>query len=107
MKLKNKIIIMLVFVAIIITGKATKVQAKSYYIDDMKIQATVQKNGDLEIEQTLKYNFNGEYNGIYVTIPTKYENKEDIASELSDSMYNAQGVKIEEVSVTDEQKQHI
>lgn len=107
MKLKNKIIIMLVFVAIIITGKATKVQAKSYYIDDMKIQATVQKNGDLEIEQTLKYNFNGEYNGIYVTIPTKYENKEDIASELSDSMYNAQGVKIEEVSVTDEQNKHI
>ena len=103
MKLKNKIIIILVFVAIIITGKATKVQAKSYYIDDMKIQATVQKNGDLEIEQTLKYNFNGEYNGIYVTIPTKYENKEDIASELSDSMYDAQGVKIEEVSVTDEQ----
>ena len=39
----------------------------------MQIEATVQNNGDLQIEQTLKYAFNGEYNGIYITIPTKYK----------------------------------
>ncbi len=74
MKIKTKAIISLlviIFFFILITN--TKVQAKSYYIDDMQIEATVQNNGDLQIEQTLKYAFNGEYNGIYITIPTKYK----------------------------------
>ena len=76
MKIKTKAIISLLVIIFFILITNTKVQAKSYYIDDMQIEATVQNNGDLQIEQTLKYAFNGEYNGIYITIPTKYKNQE-------------------------------
>ena len=53
----------------------------------MQIEATIQDNGDLKIEQTLKYVFNGEYNGIYITIPTKYKNQEEIISKISNNIY--------------------
>lgn len=101
MKIKNKIlIILLIFIAFILVGKS-QVQAKSYYIDDMKIQATVKENGDLQIEQTLKYVFNGSYNGIYITIPTKYKNQEDVISKISDNIYNASGVQVNNVATLD------
>ena len=92
-------IILLFFVFVF--GSKLQVQAKSYYIDDMKIQATIMEDGNLEIEQTLKYVFNGSYNGIYITIPTKYKNREDIISEISDNIYNASGVYLEGVSIID------
>lgn len=65
MKVKTKAIISLLVIILFILITNTKVQAKSYYIDDMQIEATVQDNGNLQVEQTLKYAFNGEYNGIY------------------------------------------
>ena len=74
-----------------------KVQAKSYYIDEMDIKATILENGDVEVEQTLEYSFNGEYNGIYITIPLQYENKEGLSSKLNDEMYNAQKVELKSV----------
>ena len=86
MKLKTKILISLILVVLSILITNTKVQAKSYYIDDMQIEATIQENGDLQIEQTLKYVFNGEYNGIYITIPTKYSNNEKIISDISNDI---------------------
>ena len=79
-------------------GLQQKVQAKSYYIEEMDIQATILENGDVEVEQTLEYSFNGDYNGIYITIPTKYENKEEVISKIDDSIYNAQGVVLKSVT---------
>lgn len=46
-----------------------KVEAKSYYIENMDIQASIKDNGSVDIEQTLTYKFDGQYNGIYITIP--------------------------------------
>lgn len=100
MKLKTKLIIILFLSTIFLLLSKTEVKAKSYYIDDMNIQATIQSNGDLQIEQTLKYVFNGDYNGIYITIPTKYKNKEDTISEISDEIYNAQGVEVQNVIIS-------
>lgn len=69
MKKRSLIIIFLliIFVALL----SIKTEAKSYYIKNMDIQSTIIDNGDLEIEQTLEYVFNGEYNGIYMTIPVR------------------------------------
>ena len=55
MKVKTKAIISLLVIILFILITNTKVQAKSYYIDDMQIEATVQDNGNLQVEQTLKY----------------------------------------------------
>ena len=99
MKIKTKAIISLLVIIFFILIANTKVQAKSYYIDDMQIEATVQNNGDLQIEQTLKYAFNGEYNGIYITIPTKYKNQEEVISKISNDIYNASGVFVQDVSL--------
>lgn len=99
MKIKYKILISFILILLsTIFNLQNKVQAKSYYIDDMAIQAIVLENGDLEIEQTLKYAFNGSYNGIYITIPTKYKNKEEKISKISDDIYNAQGIELKKVS---------
>ena len=55
------------------------------------------EDGNLEIEQTLKYVFNGSYNGIYITIP--YSLNDDQAKEVNSSskdysLYNGNNVKI-------------
>ena len=42
MKVKTKAIISLLVIILFILITNTKVQAKSYYIDDMRIEATVQ-----------------------------------------------------------------
>ena len=106
MKVKTKVIVGLLVIIFFILITNTKVQAKSYYIDDMQIEATIQDNGDLKIEQTLKYVFNGEYNGIYITIPTKYKNQEEIISKISNNIYNASGVVIQDVSVIEDSNEY-
>ena len=99
MKKQIKILISILIGIIVMIILQTKVQAKSYYIEDMNIEATVLQNGDVEIEQTLEYSFNGSYNGIYITIPTKYTNKEDVISEIEDKNYNASKVELKSVSL--------
>ena len=106
MKIKTKAIISLLVIIFFILIANTKVQAKSYYIDDMQIEATVQNNGDLQIEQTLKYAFNGEYNGIYITIPTKYKNQEEVISKISNDIYNASGVFVQDVSLIEDSNEY-
>ena len=99
MKRKIKVVFLLIVGIILIYH--TKVQAKSYYIENMDIQATVLENGDLEVEQNLEYVFEGQYNGIYITIPTTYKNQEEVISEISDNIYNVQGIELKKVSVVD------
>lgn len=99
MKKKIKLLISFGIFMLAILLFQTKVQAKSYYIDNMDIQATILENGDLQIEQTLTYVFEGSYNGIYITIPIQYENKEEIETELADRMYNAEGVELQSVAL--------
>lgn len=97
MKNIKKLIAIIIFIAIILLFQ-TKVEAKSYYIDEMNIKATVLNNGDVEVEQILTYSFDGSYNGIYITIPTQYKNKENIISQIKDDIYNVQDVELKSVS---------
>ena len=80
------------------TEQIQMVREQTIYGNMKWIKATVLENGDLEVEQILEYSFNGDYNGIYITIPTKYENKEKVISEIDDNIYNAQGVVLESVA---------
>ena len=84
MKRKNKIIIGLIFAILIIIGLNNNVKAKSYTIEDMDIQATIQDNGDVSIKQNITYKFNGSYNGIYITIPYVLEDDFGMRPRLSD-----------------------
>jgi len=99
---KNKlIVILLIFIAILFISN--KSYAKSYEIDSMDIQATINKDGSLNVDHTLTYNFNGEYNGIYIKIPNnldddKYDEFRTQKTFLKDSLYNGNGVEILEVS---------
>lgn len=99
MKKKIKILMTLIIAIIAIFILQIKVEGKSYYIEEMDIDATILENGDLQIEQTLEYSFNGQYNGIYITIPTQYENKEDTITEISDDIYNVENVEMQSVKV--------
>lgn len=88
------------FVVLFITNIS---YGKSYSIDDIDIQATILKNGSVNIKQKMTYTFNGEYNGIYVTIPCELDDEEYDSyrqqSTLKDSLYNNQGVKINGVNL--------
>ena len=50
---KIKVIISIIISIAIMLILQTKVEAKSYYIEDMDIKATILENGDVEVEQTL------------------------------------------------------
>ena len=101
MKTRNKLLFFLALVVIFILGNKTKVQAATCYIDNLNLQATIQENGDLEIEQTLQYVFNGYHSGIYINIPTTYQNEWNVSSEIPHEIYNASGVIVQNVSVFD------
>ncbi len=101
--MKKVLTIILLFIAItaIFLGQ-NKVQAKSYEIEDMDIQATVNKDGSVKIEQKITYNFNGSYNGIYINIPYQLEDieaqKAVKGNKINDNLYNGKDITINEVS---------
>ena len=76
MKKKIKIFITLIFAIILLVIFQNKVEARSYSVDNMDIQATVQENGSVKIVQKITYKFNGEYNGIYINVPYNLEDIE-------------------------------
>ena len=69
MRNKMKKLMLIIIVAIGIIFIQNKVEAKSYHIEDMDIQASINQDGSVAVEQTLTYKFNGQYNGIYITVP--------------------------------------
>ncbi len=103
MKVKSKIWIIFVAVIFILLFFENKVEAKSYSIENMDIQATVEQDGSLKIEQKLTYKFNGEYNGIYITVPYNLENieSEEIIKndKINDSIYNGNNVILKRVAL--------
>ena len=103
------VLIMCIFIVIITFS--TKVKAKSYNIDNMDIQGTIQEDGSLDIVQKIKYNFNGEFNGIFIDIPCNYEdldNKKVIKNNIiNDKLYNASDVILENVGYLDESSKEI
>ena len=105
MKKQFKLLISFIVMMAIMFIMQVKAQAKSYYIENMDIQATIQSNGNVEVEQTLEYSFNGNYNGIYVTIPTQFKNNEEIISSISDDIYNTQGVELQSVQLIENEQE--
>lgn len=111
--MKKKILKYIFITIIFLIGifATSEVQAKSYTIKDMDIQATILENGDVEVVQKLTYDFNGEYNGIYIDIPDSLESEEydrfrKQTTALKDSLYNASAVQVNRVSeIKGEKKQ--
>jgi len=104
MKNKNfKILLTIIFLIITIFIFKNEVQAKSYTIDKMDIQATIQENGDLHIIQDITYNFNGSYNGIYINVPYNLEDSEYeevvIENRINDDLYNGNNVVVNKVKL--------
>lgn len=53
-----KVIFTIIFAFLIITCIQNKAEAKSYSVENMDIQATVNQNGSLSISQEITYKFN-------------------------------------------------
>ena len=97
------IILIILITSMYITIFPSKVKADSYSIENMDIQATINKDGSVSIVQTLKYNFNGAYNGIYITIPLSQEDDESKnvvkGSRIQDYLYEGDDVEVESIKV--------
>ena len=97
--LKINLLFILFFMIISITNIC---YGKSYSIDDMNIEATILDDGSVSVKQTIEYNFKGQYNGIYIDIPTEIDSKEydsyRTQGELKDSLYINSGVEIIKIS---------
>lgn len=68
----------------------SNINASSYEIDDYKINATIKSNGDMHVEEYLKYSFSEDMNGLYRDILYKYnfKNQKDNL-EATSSRYQA------------------
>ena len=103
MKKKIKLLGIILFAITILFISKSTVQAKSYKIDDMDIQATINEDGSVAIEQKLTYQFNGSYNGIYINIPYNLEDTtfKEIGKEssINNSFYNGSGIDVKGVSL--------
>ena len=103
--MKRKILQYMISIFVVLIGvfMGNQVQAKSYHITHMDIQATILEDGSLAVHQEITYDFNGEYNGIYIDIPDtlnteEYDKFRKQTTALKDSLYNANGVTITDVS---------
>ena len=106
MKRTKAILFIIMFFAILLISN--NVQAANYSIEEIDMQVTLQENGNLKINQTLKYDFEGSFNGIYITIPSgvddkKYDDIRKQTSIVNDSLYNASGLEINNISVLGKQ----
>lgn len=103
MKKEIKIFLIVIFTIIAIAIGEKKVQAKSYSIEDMDIQATINSDGSLRVQQEITYQFKGSYNGIYINIPYQLEDTEydEIVNgnRINDNLYNASNVIVNSVSL--------
>ena len=108
MKKIIKVLSIILFSMIILFTCKGKVEAKSYEIQDMDIQAIINQDGSVSIEQKLTYKFNGEYNGIFINIPYNMESKSILKSnKINDSFYNGDNIvvnKVELINGTEEQE---
>ncbi len=94
--IKNKKILktlLLTFIIILISITFSNVKGADYKIEDYKINAIVKENGDLEVEEFLKYKFSKSMNGVFREIMYKYNyssQKSDM--EPTSSRYQSNGV---------------
>ncbi|VYT64398.1 Uncharacterised protein [Clostridium tertium] len=58
----------ILFTLLLIFPKAVFADSKSYSINDLFIDAEIQENGDVLVDETFTYDFNGSFNGIYIDL---------------------------------------
>ena len=101
MKVLKKILLITLFLVLFMIILQINTYAKSYSIDNMDIQATVLENGDVNIKQSITYNFDGDYNGIYISIPytiDDIEHDEIINNKkINDDLYTGYGITINSI----------
>jgi ribosomal protein S6 len=102
MKKIIKLLAIIIFTMAITIIFQNKVEAKSYTVENMDIQATIQQDGSVEIKQTLTYKFNGSYNGIYINVPFNYDDEEfeEVVknNKINDNLYNGTSVTVNKVA---------
>lgn len=105
MKKGYKIIILILFVILIsiliyayLIDRGT---IRNYHIKDFEIDVTLKGDGNIHVKEETEYRFNGEYNGITITIPTNVSEKlynkltQDSMNDsklLPDSLYTSSGI---------------
>lgn len=100
-KILHIMCILLALISICII-KPNKVEADSYKISDMNIEAIINEDGSVSIVQDITYDFNGSYNGIYLNIPIKttyLEQKVISDSKINNSLYEGDSVTVNEIKV--------
>ena len=71
----------------------SSVSAATYVIDDYTVDAKIMKNGDMHVEEYLKYDFNENMNGLYRNLLYKYNfSKQNDGIEATSSRYQASNV---------------
>ena len=101
MKVLKKLFFTFLFSILFLLILQMTVKADSYSIEKMNIEATVQSNGDVNIQQTITYKFNGDYNGIYIDIPYIVQDTEHDEiienNRINDNLYTGSGVSINNI----------
>ena len=59
---------------ILIGGKEVFATSKEYSIDSLDVDAIILNNGDVQVNEVMEYNFDGEFNGILRDLKTKGAN---------------------------------
>ena len=97
---KSKIVLILVsFIVMILLSSKVEASSGTYSIDEVNMDVVLQKDGSVKINEKLTYNFNGSFNGIYITIPygindNKYDKIRKQTSLINDSFYNARSFSV-------------
>ncbi len=103
MNKKIKIFLLLIVMTIIFVIFQNNVQAKTYSVENMDIQVTVNQDGSVSVEQEMTFKFNGEYNGIYIDIPYNLKDAEydEVIKnkKIYGKLYNGSSVTVQKVSL--------
>ena len=75
----KKIILTLITLFLIFIPINVSADSRTYIINDLSINALIKENGDIYIDETFTYIFDGEFNGIYIDLNLKGSEGYDIA----------------------------
>lgn len=61
----KRFLAVLLFFGFFLSPFIVKADSKNYSIENLVVNSTILKNGDVYVEEEITYNFNGDFNGIY------------------------------------------
>jgi len=75
-------LVLLVALAAALPGVARPAPAREYLIEDFAATITVTPDADIEVEETIRFHFDGSFQGIYRDIPLRYSDNVGFAYRL-------------------------